>query len=172
MPQPPQEVPQPPKPPEIGREFELKLSQLVGVSLLALLVLLALFGVVGQSEGRLSAEGEVVALRVKYPVKLHYKSIGTVEVRVENTGDSLLETVTVRFDRSYVDSFSGVQFTPSAQEVLDQAYQLVLHDIGPGEAKLVSVEVRAEQFWRHRGYVEAAVEGEPARIELSTFTYP
>jgi hypothetical protein len=59
-----QQVPQPPKPPEFGRELELRCLNVIRVGLLALLVLLALLGVFGYSQGEASNAGEVLALEV------------------------------------------------------------------------------------------------------------
>jgi hypothetical protein len=172
VPQTSQKAPQPPGPPEFGREFELKTIQAVGVSLLAILVLLALLGVFGHSRGEASGQGEVLALQVTYPSRFRFKTVDALEVQVRNVAGEALQTVNVRFDRSYVDSFSGVQFTPSVSTISEDAYEVTLSDLRPGEVNVVSVAVQAEQYWRHQGFVEAQAGSATTRAEVSTLVYP
>lgn len=166
------EGPQPPKPPEMGRELQLRSLQLVGVSLLSLIVVLALFGVFGPSQALAGAEGAGVDLEVSYPSKLRYKTVGVIEAKVVNNGETALESLKVSFDRSYLDGFSSLQFTPSVSNLTDQAYEVTLSNVAPGEVRLVSVQVQAEKYWRHRGYIEVDAGNGAARLDLSTLNFP
>ena len=166
------EVPQPPKPPDLGREFELRTVQAIGVGLLAVIVVLAAFGLFGIHRGQAAAEGERFDLEVSYPDRFRYKTSGALDVRLTNNGSQPVGTATVRFDRQYIDSFSGLRFTPSPESITDEYYEVVLMDIAPGRSKRIVVEVEAEEYWRHEGFVEVEANGETLRVDLSTFVFP
>ena len=166
------EVPQPPKPPDLGREFELRTVQAIGVGLLAVIVVLAALGLFGINRGQAAARGESLDLEVSYPERFRYKMRGALDIRLTNTGSQPIETATVHFDRQYVDSFSGLQFTPSPESITDEYYEVVLMDIAPGMSKRIAVEVEAEEYWRHAGFVEVEANGESLRVDLSTFVFP
>lgn len=172
VPQGSKEVPEPPKPPEFGRELELKWVQVIGVGMLVLIVLLALFGLFGHSSSRSAGEGELLALEVTHPDRFRYKTLDSLDVQVANLSSEPIPTVTVRFDRDYIDSFSSVQFTPSPESITSEAYEVALRDIAPGMEKRVAVTVQAEKYWRRRGYVEAEAGAERVLVDLSTFVFP
>lgn len=167
----PQEA-QPPKPPEFGRELELKKSQLIGLVSLALIVILAIFGLFGQSSSQTTSEGERLALEVTYPSRFRFKMADSIDVQVTNLESDPVQGVVIRFDRDYVDRFSAVQFTPSLDTITGDVYEVTLGDLAPGKAKSVSVDVQAEEYWRHRGFIEAEAGGDGVRVDLSTFVFP
>ena len=164
--------PQPPSPPDVARKFAPLPYQLVGVGVLFTIVLLALFGVFGVVRAHAAADAGSLHVEVEYPERFRYKTIGPVDVRVHNGGETTLDTVVVRFDRAYVDAFSTVTFTPSADTVTDEAYEVTLRDVRPGTTRLVSAEIQAESYWRHEGFVEAVAGGATARAELATLVFP
>lgn len=166
------DVPQPPRPPSIGREFRPNVSQVLGVGTLMLFVLLALFGVFGRTQGELLVEEAPLRLELAYPERFRYKTIGTLEARVSNTGATALPAVTVRFERAFVDAFSTTSFTPSPSRVTDEAYEVQLGDLPAGETRLVLVQVQAEAYWWHAGFVEVSAGSASARAEPSVFVFP
>lgn len=166
------EIPQPPQPPSIGRALKPHASQVVGVGVLVLIVVLALLGVFGETHGRATAEGPPFRLEVTYPERFRYKTIDSVDVTVTNTGDEAVSSLTVRFDRAYIDAFSTTTFTPSLTRVTSDAYEVDVSDLAPGETQPVSVEVQAEAYWGHPGFVEAATPEADVRVDVHSFVYP
>ena len=82
-----QATPQPPQPPEIRRRIAFHRTQLIGVPLLAIIPVLALFGVFGTTTGEARAESAELQMQVRYPTRFRYKVINslTVEVRMSDS---------------------------------------------------------------------------------------
>lgn len=110
------EVPQFPQPPEVGRRPRLYGYQWVGLPLIALVVILALLGVFGESFGETAEEGSALSMRIEYPTRFRYKEINPIHVWMTNRTTQALDTVTVAFDKSYLLEFSNVSFIPFEQE--------------------------------------------------------
>ena len=166
------EIPRPPEPPTIGRGLKPYASQVVGVSLLLLIVALALLGVFGETHAQATAEGAPLRLEVTYPERFRYKTIDTIDVTVTNTGGETLPAVTVRFDRAYIDAFSTTTFTPSLTRVTSDAYEVDLSDLRPGDTQPVTVQVQAEAYWAHTGFVEAESPDQDVRVDVDSFAFP
>ena len=159
---------EPPAPPETRPRLHLRTSQLVGMLFFAAFPLAALLGLFGDSTAEVGAPSAALELRVSYPTRFRYKTIHPLEVRVRNRSANPLDRVVVTFDQEYVSGFSNVRFTPEAV----RAYEVELRGVQPGEERLVSVEVQAERYGRHRGTVTAASGAEAVTAELQTFTFP
>ena len=165
-------VPQLPEPPSIGRKFRPAFTQICGVAFLLLIVVLALLGVFGNSEGHATAEGGPVRLDASYPERFRYKTIHAIDLEITNTSSSDLETVTVRFDRTYLEAFSTVTFSPSLTRLTSDAYEVELRDLEGGETRPVSAEVQAEHYWGHPGFIEASTSEGSARIDVHSVVFP
>lgn len=143
--------------------------QWVGIPLLALFVILALLGTFGPSQAEASRSDAQLSLRVEYPSRFRYKQIAPLRVWVANIGSLPLDTVTVVFDRQYINQFSQVSFTPSAEK----AYEIELVAIMPGETNLVQVQLRAESYGAHPGVIQATTGGaDTVTVQLSTLVFP
>lgn len=155
---------------EQPRRLELHRYQWVGLPLMLLIPVLALFGVFGETWGRADDVSADLALRVEYPTRYRYKQINALEVFVENVSGGPLDTVVVAFDPAYVLRFSTPTFIP-APEV---PYEVELLDVQPGEVRLVVAELQGERYGRHRGAVEAYRPGssDTARVAVSTIIFP
>lgn len=164
--------PKPPRPPELGRAFKPDPSQLVGVGALAVLVLLAALGVFGSQRGQVATRDGPLAIEIRHPTRLRYKMIDVIDVAITNTGASDLEAVTIRFDRGLLDAFSGLRFTPAVTTVSGDVYEVELSRVAAGATRTVTVEVQAEAYWRHAGFVEAATPERSIRARLSSFVFP
>lgn len=156
--------------PEVPRRFRLHLYQWLGLPLLFLVPVLALFGTFGETERRVEAASEVLGLEVRYADRLRHKQTNAVEVRIENRSGTPLDTVVVSFDESYVTPFSVLAFVPSAAK----PFEVELYGVAPGERRLVWVELQAEHYGRHAGAlrVHGGGHGDTATIGLSTFVFP
>lgn len=165
-------VPQPPEPPQVARRFTPATSQLIGVGAVLAIVLLALFEVFGVVHAEASAEQAPLRIQTRYPERLRYKTTDILDVQITNTGTAVLEAVAVRFARSYLDAFANVTLTPTVGNVTDEAYEVLLADVQPGETRRVTAEIQGEDYWRHTGFVEVSVPDATARTELATLVFP
>lgn len=155
---------------EQPRRLKLHRFQWVGLPLMFLIPVLALFGVFGEAWDRLDDVSAELALRVEYPTRYRYKQINTLEVSVENISGSPLHTVVVAFDPAYVRRFSTLMFIPSPTE----PFVVEFLDMAPGETRRVWAEFQGERYGRHRGTIEAYHVGsqDTARVSVNTLIYP
>ncbi len=165
-----------PQPPEIEKQWTFSTLQKLGVPLLVLVPLLALFGLFGESVATATESGDTFAVEISYPSRYRYGMHGALAVRVENRTDQAVPTATVSFDRDYLSQFANVSFTPEPDGATAAATYVELDDLQPGEVRVVSVELEADRYWRHEGTVAVSVGGvdDPpdVAVELSTLVYP
>lgn len=168
-----QEISQPPQPPPFPRKIQLHRVQLIGMPILMLIPLLALFGVFGETFDTLQAGNDSFAMEVTYATRYRYKMSNPVEVSVHNVSAEPLPVVEVRFTTEYIDQFSEVTFTPQAETVTGEFYIVELHDLQPQETRIVNVSLQGERYWRHQGRVIVSAEGvEPIAVTLVTWIFP
>lgn len=164
-----EDEPQPPEPPQVERRLRPPRLQLIGMTLILLVPVLALLGVFGESRASARAASTEVQLQVRYGARYRYKMLNEIEVTVRNTTDRTMDTLTVGFDPRYVSGFSQVTFIPSASE----PYDVRLLDVRPGETRLVRGELQGERYGRHTGQVFATSgAADTARVSVSTFIFP
>jgi hypothetical protein len=162
----------PPEPPEIRRKFQPPAYQAIGVCLLVVFVLLGAFRVFGPTVGQVRSEVAPLRLEVTHPERTRLGEAGIIDVRVTNTGTGNLETVTIRFNRDYIDAFSTLAFTPGVDRISAGAYEVELSDVRAGETRAVSVDVVAGAYWRHQGFIEAATSGSSVRVQVTSLVFP
>ena len=110
---------------------------------------------------------------MEYPTRFRYKMIDAIDVSVFNASSETIPVVQVRFDRSYIEQFSTVTFTPSVKEIAADAYVVELNDLQPGETGAVSVTIQAEIYGNHSGTVTATSENaDDLQVPVGTFTFP
>ncbi len=167
-----QQSPQPPQPPPFERRTQIPAIQMVGIPLLLLLPVLALVGVFGHATDSATTSNDVLALEVTYPTRTRHNLAAELVVEVGNLSAEPI-TVTLDLDRSYLDRFAEHVFLPEAQEVRPDVYRVEVSDIPPGEARIVRVGLRAEQYWRLAGQATASLDGSsPVSVPLRTWVYP
>ncbi len=167
------QTPEPPQPPPIERRIQISKLQKIGIPLLLLLPLLALFRVFGETSATAHAANDVLALQVEYPTRYRYKMISPLIVEVTHLAETDPVTVTVEFSRPYMDRFSNVTFLPDVEAITPDSYRVELPDMAAGEARTIAVEIEARQYWQHSGEVTASLEGEPpVSIPLQTWVFP
>lgn len=163
------EIEPPPEAPEMERRIRLPLPQLVGVTLLSSIVLLAAFGMFGESRGTAEGRSDSLEISLEYPTRFRYKQVDPMEVLVTNRSRQVMDTITVHFDTSYIAGFSNVSITPSAT----QAWEVELINVAPGESRRVHVGLQAEHYGRHAGSIRVFLRGsDTARADVSTFVFP
>lgn len=161
-----------PEPPVIKRSFQPEKPQVIGVSLLLLLVLFGALRVFGTTTNQVSFDGEQLHLAVTFPERTRLGQSGSIDVQVTNVSSELLEVVSVRFERAYYDAFSNSVFTPAVTRIQADAYEVELLAIPAGQAQTVSVEVQAGTPWRHEGFVEASADGRAIQVKIHSFVFP
>lgn len=165
--------PEPPQPPPFQRKLQIAPLQMVVIPLLLLIPLLALFGLFGENHASAQGNNQELNVRVDYVSRYRYKMINTMMVEVTNQSGQSPITITVAFDRSYIDGFSEVTFTPSTETITAEAYEVELTEVAAGETRVVEVEMRGEHYWTHKGLVSASgADGEPVEIAVRTTVLP
>lgn len=154
--------------PRLRRRLHFGARQIAGLSVLILIPILALFKVFGEGQASAAGRGGAIAIYVDYPPRIRYGSVETVIALVTNAGGARLDTVTVRFDSSYVARVSEPHFVPPAT----RAFEVELANVAPGEMRRVELAFHTEDYGRHRGLVSAWHAGDTARVMISTIVLP
>ena len=163
------DVPEPPPPPDIDRKFQLHRGQWIGIVLLLLIPVLAMFGLFGYTWHTVEGDTDALSVEMRYPGRYRYRVLGSMEMQVTNRTNTAIDTVTIDVDTAYLARFSKVIAIPDFKH----AYLIELTDLEPGESRHVSVEIRAERPGLHRGEVRvSASPADVARLPLSTFIFP
>src|SRR5690606_27563148 len=97
-------VPHPQRP--YPRVLRLGALEWIGIPLLGLLPLLALFGALGPTNARLAMPVAEAGLRVdiSYPQRLRHKADGEIRVAVHNTGSAERRGLTLSLDQHYLQA--------------------------------------------------------------------
>jgi hypothetical protein len=159
---------EPPELPEIERRLRFGALQLAGLALIVLIPVLAAFEVFGQGTARAAGRGAVLSISAEYPARIRHGTPEEITVLATNRGPSRLDTVTVRFDSSYVSRFTDPQFVPATSD----AYEVDLVDVAPGETRVIRLGMRANEYGRHRGAIAVLHGADTARAKVSTIVFP
>jgi hypothetical protein len=164
----PEEINEPPRPPGQDRRLELRPLQLIGFPVLALIPVLAMAGLFGESWTSVSARSASLGVLVEYPTRFRARLSKPVSVVVENRSTAVLDTVEVSFDSTFVDRFPAITFAPEPHD----AYVVSLNNLKPREQRRVRLEIDGERVGRHRGRVVARTRDDSAAVELRTVVFP
>lgn len=165
----PDEVGEPPQPPEMARRARIHGYQWIGLSIMGAVVLAAMLGAFGETRRDGSTRVDGLSVEHRHPTRFRYKTIDAITLTVTNTSGSMLDTVTVSFDTAYMNRFSNVSIVPSPA----RAWDVELVDVQPGESRIVVAEIQAEHYWRHAGTIEVSGPGtDTARIDIATISIP
>jgi hypothetical protein len=163
---------EPPKPPEIKRLLKFYRLQAIGVPLIALIPLLALFKVFDTTRGHASAEGPGLGLEVSYPAKLRYRTFEPIEVRVQNRS-SAEQNFSIELDAKFMRQFQNVQFEPDADEITDDKLSFKFDKVKPGESRTVEANLEADDLGTHACIAGAELEdGSHVEVTFNTFVFP
>jgi hypothetical protein len=147
--------------------------QWVGFAVILLIPILALFGVFGESFAQVQQSSQDMALDVDYAIRNRYRMGSNLQVAVQNLSDQPIPSLTVSISRDYVDKFAEVTFSPSVARISDSAYEVDLTEIQPGESRVITVELEAEEYGQHQGTITATVQGlVPVEVNVTTFIFP
>lgn len=162
------ETPCPPAPPTVPPKLRMRMVELIGIALFAMLPLCALLGVFGPAASGRAATGYSLSVEAQYPTKLRFEMKDRLDLLVRNTGSKPLEKVSVRFSGNYLQAFSAVSFVPDAT----RAYEVELEKVLPGETRLISAELTADSYGRHQGQIVVSAGATRLVLPVSTITFP
>jgi hypothetical protein len=166
-------VPQPPQPPSVDRKLQLYPYQYIGIPLLILIPILALFGVFNETYSTATGSSADFELQVKYPVRGLYNMPHTIEVTIRNKSEQVVPSLSLSFDKNYMDAFKQIVFLPDDLTITDQGYTVNLTNVQSGEMRVVTVSVEPDRYWQHWGSVTVIADGaESAKVQLESFIFP
>lgn len=161
-------VDQPPQPPRIAPRLHLHRSELIGLPAIAVLPLLALLGVFGPSQKTVQEQSGTIEWSVDYPSRIRYAQIERLTVQLTNRGAAPVSQISLGIDPDYMHAFSDVAFEPQPRT----PYRIDIPELGPGESRLVAVQMTADAYGPQRGRVSVEAGGASASADLSTFVFP
>lgn len=168
-----QELPDPPKAPKTERKLRFHRTQVIGVPLLALIPILALFFAFGTTHERNSMEVGSMEVDVLFPGRFRHKTVAPLQVSVRNHGDAPLQEAFVSIDKEYLDAFETTGFSPAPIMVTEGAYVFALGEIPAGEARALDGTLQAQRHWRHSGRITVRGDsGDVAELRVVTFAFP
>lgn len=138
------------------------------MAMLAMVPILAMFGVFEPKDERVFAAGASLELALRYPSAARHRSLEQIEAKITNGASVAIPSVTVTFDRNYVDGFSNLSFLPEPQS----PYRVELANLRPNETRVITIEAEAEGIGRFRGLVTARAGREVVRVNANTFIFP
>lgn len=158
----------PPSPPKAARHLRLRPLHAGLLFALFLIVAFAVAGFFGNARDTASAQSRSLQVSVDFPERFRYKEIAPLTVRLKNRRSRPIDTVSVRFDSTYIEAFSNVRFLPSATE----PWVVGLHDVRPGETRRIKVHLQAERYGSNTGQIHALTDTDTTSATLQTFVFP
>lgn len=164
--------PEPPQPPNTKHKISFYRHQIIGMAVIILIPVLALFGLFGETRGKIKASSDDFSIEVEYPERFRYKTIQALDITVENTSE-VSQIATVTIDKDYISRFSNVTFSPQPKNVTDKAYIFEVGPISPRDKEVIAGEVQAEQYGRFEGVVGAGLgTTTTSTVTLTTISLP
>ena len=159
---------EPPSPPRIPPKVRLHRSELFGLPFLVALPLLAVLGVFGPTIETAHGQSGAVSWSVEYPSRIRYEKAERLLVHVANLSAAPVSGVVLGFDPDYIHAFTNVAFDPAPKA----PYVVSIPELAPGESRLVAVQLTADAYGSHRGWLTLSAGASQTKTELSTFVFP
>lgn len=162
-----------PQPPEVKKRLRFTRSQMIGMPILFLTSLLALFGVFDHASTQQVRSTEALQVTVEYPTRFNYNQSDRIEIHMRNLSAASIPTMTVGVDAAYLRAFSDLQFTPAVAEVQDDWFRVHFNEVGPGERYRLLIEFRSQRIGPSTGRIRIEPDGaEAVEVEVSTLILP
>jgi hypothetical protein len=159
----------PPEPPDIVPRLRLSVAQCIGIPLIALVPLVALARVFGESMVERADQRGPLLVSARVPARLHYRQRMTLDVSVANRSDAVVNDVRVRVDSSYLDGFSGVALAPQAAP----DGSVYFGSLAPAASVRLTVTLEGDRTGTiHGATVVTDARGDTARIPLASTVFP
>jgi hypothetical protein len=155
-------------PPQTRRRIAFTRKQRIGIPILALIPLLALFGVFGERSTTIEARSASLTVSVRYPVRFRYRQTEPLEIVVRNLSPTVIDTIEVSLDTAYVTRFASVRITPEPRT----AFTVPLVGVKPGEQRLVAAELQGERYGRQHGRLVVSTPNDSTVLSLRTLVFP
>ncbi|HEY0868562.1 MAG TPA: hypothetical protein VGE01_14355 [Fimbriimonas sp.] len=165
--------PAPPSAPKMARDLRFYRLQAIGVPLLALLPILALFGFFDTKNGEASASEGGVDLQVSYPSRFRFRTAKPFTATVRNDTGHELTMIQVKLEKAYVERFKNPEFVPEPSEADDRSLVFEMKNVGAGESRRVFATFEADEAGPIGGSVRTATElGSGPSVGFRTFALP
>ena len=167
-----QAVPQPPQPPKFERKLHFYPFQLIGIPILFVIPILALLGVFGETSTTIQQAENGLELEVHYSNRVLFQGLDGTEIHVENTSNQTISNLTIQIEKSFLDNYSDLSFTPEVDEITEQAYVIELLDVQPGETRIVAYDSRGKIVGSHQGRITASTATSSVAVSLDVWIIP
>lgn len=157
-----------PQPPEVPPRLRFRRIELSGIAVMALLPAAALAGVFGPTIVHERGQVGVLSIEAEYPTRLRSAMFERISVRLSNRSDSSVADLTVSFDPEFMHAFSQLAFSPEPEE----PYVVRVPEIPPGETRLVEIEITAEEYGLHEGWISVDAPGASGSLPVRTLILP
>jgi len=141
--------------------------EFVGILLIALLPVLAVFGVFGPDRRSVVATSAGIGIEVDYPSRLRFENLERLQILVTNN-TAAPRDITLEIDPAYLEAYSGLLFTPAP----DERYVFRIVGLPSGESRVVSAELSAHEYGKHSGSVRFASADARGQVEIETLIFP
>jgi hypothetical protein len=164
---------EPPEAPTIERRLRFYIFQYIGIPLILLIPTLAIFGVFGESSREVRQSNDDLAVSIYYPERYRYEMVSMLRIHVQNNSGDTIPLVRVEISKNYIEQFMEIKFLPSVTEITEENYEVELEAIAVAEIRVVTIELKAEEYGDHQGTVRVTAEGlEPISLMIETFVFP
>jgi hypothetical protein len=167
-----EQISKPPQSTEFKRELDFYPFQVIGISLLFLIPILALFGFVGETTTVLHATGDSLDVMVSYSNRINLQSFVEMEIAILNTSNEALSRVNVSIEKAFLDNFSEISFLVDISEITDEAYMIELLDLEPKETQIIRFSSRGTVFGSHQGIIMVSTGEDAVSILVETLIFP
>jgi hypothetical protein len=155
--------------PPLPRKVRFYLAQLICMSVLALITVLAAFRVFGEVEEIAEASNSQLSMSVHYPSRLRYAQTKQIEILIQNKTPQPLTHLEVIINPEYLRNFTEISFLPPPV----QAFNIHINELRPQETYRIQVEVQAEKYGKHLGKIQIKGSGlDPIEASLESFVFP
>jgi hypothetical protein len=159
----------PPTVPDIDRQVHLYPLQVVGLTVLAVLPLLAVLGVLDQKLGVEVRATPALEVEVEHPTRIRTTREASMRVEVRNRSGEPLEGVYVRLPDDHLGGFAVTGLVPGISAV----GRIDLPALEPGEARVVRIGLKAERIGWHPDSIRiVSAAGDDLSIPLRSFILP
>lgn len=163
----------PESPPFHPRKLRFNRAQLIGIPLLLIVPVLAMFNIFGPSRREVNVASQALHVRIKYPRCLHFSTSDRIEVEVRNTGPAPLEDLAATLSRDYLAACGNLAVFPDASELDASGLRIRLGRVPPGETRQAWIQVQGDFYGSHAGEIRVtAGDASLATAPISTFIIP
>ncbi|MDF3057131.1 MAG: hypothetical protein K0R17_1346 [Rariglobus sp.] len=161
------------QPPGFQRRVVFDRRQGIGLLLLLVLPVLALFQQLGDRVQTLEASGDGLVLRAEAPMSARYGDALQLRLTLIGPAGPEARRVNVEIAEDYLARFTDVNSRPEMVRFTDKAGMLEQELPREGGSVPVVIELTPEEYGWARGYVRASLaSGASVELAIKTFVYP